>query len=137
MKVYKKADLVEIVAEEMGLPEKTVMTAVNSYWRELIQSVRDLKHLNIYINGVGELRVARSKLDRAEEKVIKNIARYKDEESIRRATMKLERIRELKKMRDQEYAKRQNVRDKRVIHDSSKNQKDLEKQVEDPGGDVV
>lgn len=130
MRVLKKGDIIPEVAQDLGLDEDIVRIAVGAYWKELITSVRDLKHLNILVHEIGEMRVVRSRLEQIEENMRRYMSRY-DSESIQYTSVaaKIEKIGELKKLRDLEYQKRNGVKQRRKEYDKAK--KDLDEQVED------
>jgi len=121
MRALKKSDIIPMVSEEMGLSEKTVRAVVDSFWEEVISSVRSLKHLNVNIPEIGEMRVARSKIEKSENN-IKKLLPELDPESLRHAnlTRKLERLASLKELRQMEYDKRSDVSNRRKKHDETK-----------------
>lgn len=136
MKPLKKKDLVEMTAEDLGLGIEITEAAVDCYWKELLGAVRNMKHLNIKIVEIGELRIARSKLDRAEENVNKLITKYPEGHWMRdHAEEKLDGVLRMKEMRDQEYKKREDLNKRRSEYEQNK--KGLAEQVEDIGRTVV
>lgn len=131
MKVLKKTDILTLVAEEIELPEQVVKQVIDLYWEEVITSVRTLKHINIFIPQIGELRIAKSKIGPYYEKLC-NRRKFNIDPNLEEKIKHLEAIMEL---RDKEYKKRDRVRKKRETYDKTK--ESVEGEVEDPGGSVV
>lgn len=120
MRALRKSDIIPLVSEEMGLSENTVKAAVDCFWEEIISSVRSMKHLNVNIPEIGEMRVARSKIEKAENN-IKKVLPDLDPDSLRHANLsrKLERLASLKELRQMEYDKRSEVLNRRKKHDEA------------------
>lgn len=136
MKVLKKADLLPEVAKELGIDPKTVELIVNAYWKEVITAVRELRHLNIFIAEIGDLRIARTKLDGVESRMEEYLKKHPPESPQHQTVAKkLEGIRRLKLIRQTEYDKREDVREKRKEYE--KTSKNMGEEVEDPGRGLV
>jgi len=136
MKVLKKADLLPEVAKELGIDPKIVELIVNAYWKEVITAVRELRHLNIFIAEIGDLRIARTKLDGVESRMEEYLKKHPPESPQHQTVAKkLEGIRRLKLIRQTEYDKREDVREKRKEYE--KTSKNMGEEVEDPGRGLV
>lgn len=121
MKVLKKSDIIPEVAVEHSVTEEVAKAAVDSYWGELIKAVRELRYLNIKIPELGEMRIARSKLDIAQEKVKRLMDKVGPDHYIYNdMERKLGFIGEARKMRDEEYEKRAELRQRRKEYDEAK-----------------
>jgi len=121
MKALKKSNIIPMVADQEGIDEKLVKTIVDFYWKEVITAIRDMKHLNIEIHELGEVRVAKSKIDRYTETLGKYKAKYDPgTPQYNDAVDKLSKLDFLRQLRDEEYEKRDLVRQKRKKHDEAK-----------------
>lgn len=121
MKALKKHHLIPQVAEEEGFDKDLVAAVVDCYWKEMITAVREMRHLNIEVHEIGQIRVAKSKIDR----YIENLEKYKAKHvegsvQFQDAVNKLEKLQILQEMRSAEYDKREQVRAKRKEYDKTK-----------------
>lgn len=125
MRVLKKKDLFPIVAKENKIDQEIVESVVNFYWKEVITAIREFKHLNILLPEIGEMRFSRTKLESAMERIKNYMTHFpEDSERYKLAQRKLDRLAKLIEIRQAEYDKRENVRQKRDKYE--KNKKNLE-----------
>lgn len=131
MRSLKKADLIPEIALQHGLDEKTTDEIVSCYWKELGNAVRELKHLNVLIQELGEMKICRTKLEYFQMGVERNMLKFEEGSPARQASeLKLQRIADLIDMREQEYQKRNQTRERRDEYEKTK------ENLEIPGQDI-
>ena len=129
-------DFYKITADQLGISEELVRDAVDMYWKEIRQSMTELKHFSIYAKGIGTFNIRFKKLAELQEKVERKLS-YNDGSSFRKMVIKTELENKLsmitivKEMLIQDRVTKKLIKSKR--HDTT-NKTDLEKQVVNPGG---
>lgn len=135
MRPLRKPEIAAQVAEDLGMDQKTVLKIVNSYWNEVVEAVRQVRHINIRIHEVGELRIAKSKVQKYRDRIANKLRPgYTDDPFHRGLEKRLVQLDNILVLIKEEYAKREEVRNKRKLHDEAK--KNLGEQVAHPGGSV-
>ncbi len=123
--VPKKSDeLIKATADELGLSEKLVSAVKTFYWKDVRKAISDMRYHSLFIENLGTFKVKSWKL----EETLKTYTRYTtnmEATTFRRMTIKMEtenrmeKIRNLLTLLQDEVTKKQSVKDKR-------NGKDLE-----------
>lgn len=115
MKPMNKHDIFPLVIEETGFDE--VEDVVNFYYKEVAACARNLVCLNLRIEEIGQLRIAKTKLDRIEENTIRFLSTLEENTDLHKFfSQRLEKINNLKKLRQEEYDKRQAIQEKKDNH---------------------
>lgn len=63
MKPKRAYDLVDEVAEKLGLPKKTVKTVVTYYWKRVKRSLNEFEYIHIRVESFGTFTIRRNKLN--------------------------------------------------------------------------
>lgn len=122
MRPLKKRDIIQEVAIEMGLDDGVVEAVVNSFWQELSLSIRELRHINIIIPEIGDFRVVKSDLDSYLRRTEEKMTTYpKDGIVYNNLLRRAQQLKSLINIRDEEYGKRQKIREKRQVYEDIKN----------------
>ncbi len=125
MTPFKKKDIVTMIGREEDETEEVVRSVVDHYWKELAVAVREMKHLNVYIHELGDMRFAKSRIETFEERTkkrLQTVTEGGDEEKYLQT--RLRRLAVLREMRDEQYSKRKLIDERKTAYKQDK--EDLE-----------
>lgn len=135
MRILRKKDIIAEIQPDLGVSSEVIMKVVDSYWTEVGDSVRGLRSLSINIPKIGELRIVKRKLDFVEEYLIRKLKETSPGQKKDYYKYKLSRIKSLQEERDEEYKKREGVRQRRKEYEQTK--ESMEVKDKDSGSSVV
>lgn len=133
MKPYKKVDIVEMVAKEEQVEESVLKAVADCYWEEVRLAISEMRDMYIYIHELGNMNVKKSMLLGSIERNKRIMREFApDHYKHVRAQKKLEKVIRLQEQVEEEYKQRDITRNRKNEY-----KKNLEKQMENPGGPVV
>ena len=123
----KKKDITPDVALELGLEEDVVKEVVDFFWQDVVNSLREMRHLSIIIPELGEFCFVKSNIEPLIEKYNRFLGTLspEDQDTISSVTLRIQRLEALLSLRDEEYKRRAEHRERRKKYEQNK--KNLEK----------
>lgn len=114
----KSKDLYKLTAEQLGISEDLVKDAVEMYWVDVRKALTDMSHHAIFIDNLGTFSAKELRLKQALEKY-ERLHGFNDGSTYRKMTMKqeltsrIDKIKRLLNLIDNDKEKKQLIRDKR------------------------
>lgn len=118
MNPKKAKDFVGDVAKELELSEDLVKEVVSFFWSKVRNGLSDLKHHTITVPNLGTFKVRRNKMNDLAKKS-ENIMQYSDPTEFKQyaaythASNRLKKINHLQALLDEEYRRKEEVKQRR------------------------
>jgi hypothetical protein len=112
-----------LVADETGYDISVINAVYSSYWDEVGDALRNLRHINVLIHVICEMRISKYKIEPALTKMENFFLRRPGEDHENKYPDKYQRLmqlRNLKKLKDEEYENRAIKKAERVEYDKTK-----------------
>lgn len=116
----KSKELIKSTAQQLGISEELVDAVKSFYWKEVRKSISDLKYHSIFVENLGTFKVKPWKLPEILQKY-NNYLNSIDATTFKRMEFKvdmegrIEKIKILLELLNEESEKKQSVKDKRNV----------------------
>jgi len=133
----KTKELCKLTSQELGLSEELVRDVIDMYWKEVHDSISDMRHPFISVYGLGTFKVKEWKLQESLDKY-ERLLTNNDGENFQRMAIRYELLARIEKIkRAQELLKTH--KEKKEIKNQEKHDRlksNLEKQMVDSTGNI-
>lgn len=131
LRPIKSKELLVSTAMELNLPVSVVTTIAQEYWREVRESLSDLKQDRVHVTNLGDFTIKHWKLDNTIDMLQKTKIKYPEQQHLDEYIKKMEMLKEM--MSEEQQRKEFIKTHKRFIHETKLNKKDMELPIPDLG----